>query len=633
MGIRSKLLMIIAGILIAVLSVQMYLQMSIHKKAFDQELEQRTHLLKENLKQRVFSQAENLKHLVTEYIASYKLFELNNTVNQAAIESADLAKVVVLDKLNQVYVDSSKPGFSGIYLPDPNAPSDKTLAKKADQNEAFPSRLISFKHEEAIEFTVPITIGQERWGKLLLVYSLSELNKQINSAYQAHEQEQHDLFIKTILITLSILILASIFISQISKRLIAPIITLTEHTKDLARGDFSQIKAIDQPRQDEIGILTHNFITMAQNLEQSHKELANYNQTLEQTVNSRTYALNLKNVALKKALAKLEDSQQQLIHSEKMAALGQLIAGIAHEINTPLGAIQASAGNNSKSFRHFEGNLPSFLNTMAENDKLLLSLLLNKSIHKIERGIIYSTREERQQKKRILNALLKYNTQDAEALTELLLDMVEVEDIDYIAPYLIEENALKVVSLAHNLSALERNNQTILTAISKASKVVFSLKNFSHHDNSGNKILSNINHGIKTVLVLYQNFLKQGCEVIEEYQELPDILCFPDELNQVWTNLIHNALHAMQNMGTLTINTTASPTEITVKISDNGSGIPKEIQTKVFDSFFTTKPAGEGSGLGLGICKRIIDKHDGQISLESMPGKTTFTVTLPILEA
>lgn len=632
MGVRSKLLLIIAAIMFVVLSLQTYLQINLQKTALDNELQQRTLLIRENISQRALSQAETLKHLIAEYIAAYKLFELTTTARQAAQESTELEKVVVLDKLNQVYVDTSRPNFSGFYLPDPEFTSSVNFPQNTKLLKNYTVRSVALKKSEGLEFKTPINIGQEIWGHLVLVYSLAELNQQIAESEKKHKVQQEELFFKILLITLSILFIASIIVTKISSHLIAPIISLTKHTKDLAKGDFSQIKEIDHPRNDEIGELTQNFIAMAVNLEKSHKELANYNQTLEQTVDKRTYALNLKNSALKNALSKLEDSQQQLIHSEKMAALGQLISGIAHEINTPLGAIQASAGNNSKSFHTFEKNISSFLDTISENDKHLLTLLLQKSVSKIEQGIIYSTREERQQKKLIFNFLSEQGIEDIGTATELLLDMINVADLEELSAYLKNENAISTIKLAHDLSALERNNQTILTAISKASKVVFSLKNFSHHDNTGNKILSNINHGIKTVLVLYQNFLKQGCTVIENFEELPDILCYPDELNQVWTNLIHNALHAMQNVGILTIDTKVQDNNILVSISDNGSGIPKDIQRKVFDTFFTTKPAGEGSGLGLGICKRIIDKHKGTISLKSEPGNTTFTVILPILE-
>lgn len=629
-GIRTKLFLIIASTLLVVLSTHTYLQMQLQKEVFDKELTQRTILMRENLQQRALSQADTLKHLIAEYIAAYKLFELSNTAKQAAKETQGLEKVIVLDKLNQVYVDTSKPGYSGFYIPEISLTTPNKLPDA--ESDDYKIREVKLSSESGLEFRVPIIVGNEIWGHLVLIYSLSKLNEQISLSTQAHQAAQNSLNIKTLVIALSLLFFAYLVISQITRRLISPIISLTSYTKDLAQGDFSGIEEASQQRHDEIGVLTQNFVQMAKNLEQSHKELEDYNQTLEQKVDQRTYALSLKNSALKQALSDLEESQQQLIHSEKMAALGQLISGIAHEINTPLGAIQASAGNNSKSFRHFENKLPKLLENITDKDKTLLSLLLSKSIAKIEKGIVSSTREERQQKKEILHFLEHIPVDDAEPLTELLVDMVDLADLDELSTHFKDSKAYEVVSLAHSLGALERNNQTILTAISKASKVVFSLKNFSHHDITGNKILSNINYGIQTVLVLYQNFLKQGCKVIENFGELPDILCYPDELNQVWTNLIHNALHAMQNIGTIQIDTYFENGSVVVKITDDGEGIPKEIQKKVFNSFFTTKPAGEGSGLGLGICKRIIDKHQGDISLVSMPGETTFTVKLPILD-
>jgi two-component system, NtrC family, sensor kinase len=108
------------------------------------------------------------------------------------------------------------------------------------------------------------------------------------------------------------------------------------------------------------------------------------------------------------------------------------------------------------------------------------------------------------------------------------------------------------------------------------------------------------------------------------------VLCYTDELNQVWTNLIHNALQAMNNQGTLIIDTTRQDTRVLISITDSGKGIPQEIQHKIFEPFFTTKPAGQGSGLGLDIVNKIINKHEGTIDVESVPGKTRFTVSLPI---
>jgi len=134
--------------------------------------------------------------------------------------------------------------------------------------------------------------------------------------------------------------------------------------------------------------------------------------------------------------------------------------------------------------------------------------------------------------------------------------------------------------------------------------------------------------------VLYSGLLKQGCEVVKEFERLPLLSCHADELNQVWTNLIHNALQAMNYKGVLTIKTrldeSASRPQIMVQVTDTGQGIPPELKNRIWESFFTTKESGEGSGLGLGICKRIIEKHNGRIFFESRQGETTFTVVLPL---
>jgi len=160
---------------------------------------------------------------------------------------------------------------------------------------------------------------------------------------------------------------------------------------------------------------------------------------------------------------------------------------------------------------------------------------------------------------------------------------------------------------------------------------VFALKTYARYDQSGEMIVANLTEGIETVLTLYQNQVKKGVEVIRHYAELPPVLCYPDELNQVWTNLIHNALQAMDYQGTLTIDvTTTIDQQAKISITDSGSGIPEELQLKIFEPFFTTKPPGEGSGLGLDIVKKIIEKHHGQIEVKSIPGQTTFTIYLPI---
>jgi two-component system NtrC family sensor kinase len=133
-------------------------------------------------------------------------------------------------------------------------------------------------------------------------------------------------------------------------------------------------------------------------------------------------------------------------------------------------------------------------------------------------------------------------------------------------------------------------------------------------------------------LTLYQNPLKHDIELVKCYEEsLPQLACYPDDLNQVWTNLIHNALQAMHYHGTLTIRIYRRGNFLCVTIQDNGDGISVEDMHKIFDPFFTTKAVGEGSGLGLHIIKQIVEKHQGTIEVDSVPGCTQFTVVLPLI--
>jgi signal transduction histidine kinase len=174
------------------------------------------------------------------------------------------------------------------------------------------------------------------------------------------------------------------------------------------------------------------------------------------------------------------------------------------------------------------------------------------------------------------------------------------------------------------------NARNVNAAVERVAKIVKALKSFSHFNIGTEKIDANLVEGMETVLTIYQGQTKVGVEVVRNYEDIPLLNCFPDELNQVWTNLIHNALQAMNHEGTLTIGIKEENGYAVVSVGDSGCGIPEEIRGKIFDVFFTTKPAGVGSGLGLDIVKKIIDKHHGRIELQSEVGVgTTFTVMLP----
>jgi signal transduction histidine kinase/CBS domain-containing protein len=336
-------------------------------------------------------------------------------------------------------------------------------------------------------------------------------------------------------------------------------------------------------------------------------------------------ALSHKNEELAHTLEKLQMAQQELIQSEKMAVLGQLVAGVAHEINTPLGAIRSSVQNIVDFLTHNLEKLPQFFQNLSQERGEEFFALLTKSS---QQSTLLSSKQRRQLKKALRQQLEDRAIENSDTVADTLVDMGIYDQIEAFLPLIQDRNVLRT---AYQISTLQTSAQTIVTAAERAAKVVFALKTYTHDNPGGEKVLANITQGIETVLILYSNQIKQSVEIIRNYeQNLPYILCYADELNQVWTNLIHNALQAMNYKGTLKIDIGQQDNQILVSFTDSGIGIPEEIMPKIFQPFFTTKPAGVGSGLGLDIVKKIVEKHGGEIKVETVPGQTTFTVFLPL---
>ena len=348
--------------------------------------------------------------------------------------------------------------------------------------------------------------------------------------------------------------------------------------------------------------------------------LSEYNRTLELKVQQRTQELS-------QALKHLKATQQELIQSEKMAALGQLVAGIAHEINTPLGAIRASIGNIIIALEQSLRQLPQLFQRLSPARQADFFALLDAARHNQQ---TLSTREERQLKRVLKQELETLGFEDSSAIASALAKLGITQEITSLLPLLQDENQALILEAAYSLFAQQTNSQTIRLAVERASKIVFALKSYVHQNSSGQMTQALVSSGIDIVLTLYHNQLKQGIDVIKRYQDTLPILCYPEELNQVWTNLIHNAIQAMNNRGKLEIVTEQRDDWIVVKFTDSGCGIPPEIQAKIFEPFFTTKPTGEGSGLGLYLVRNIIDKHQGKIEVESQSGRTTLSVWLPV---
>lgn len=355
------------------------------------------------------------------------------------------------------------------------------------------------------------------------------------------------------------------------------------------------------------------------------KRLEAENRRLDKIVKERTAQVEKQKQEIEQAYNTLKATQEQLVQSEKMAFLGQLVAGIAHEINTPIGAVNASATNINKALPITVTKLPEVLRKLNEEELALFHQMTEQILNF---NTTLSSREERQFKKEISQKL-----EELGADTSLAAELVKVgliENIEKYADIFKHPNGAEIVNMAANLGKIKKNVDTIETAVAKTQKIVFALKSYSYKSHDEKAIEVDVVENMKTILTIYGNQLKHGIELTTNFEEnLPKIQGWPDELSQVWTNIIHNALQAMDNKGRLQIDILKEQNGILVKITDSGPGIPKEIQDKIFQPFFTTKKQGEGSGLGLDICRKIVEKHKGKIWVDSEPGRTTFLVWLP----
>ncbi|MDZ8029548.1 sensor histidine kinase [Nostoc sp. DedSLP04] len=378
----------------------------------------------------------------------------------------------------------------------------------------------------------------------------------------------------SILLCFGALIVATTIGIFTSRWIAHPILRLNQTTQAIAFGDLQQ--TLEEGNIDELNTLAHSFNHMAGQLRESFVALENSNAELEARVEQRT-------VELKTALSELQRTQAQVVQSEKMSSLGQLVAGIAHEINNPVNFIH--------------GNL-TYLDEYTEN---LLQM-------------IYLYQE-------------RHSSHDPEI--QALAEKIDLE-------FLVED-------LQKMLSSMKMGTERIRN-------IVLSLRNFSRMDEAEFKTVD-IHEGIESTLLILQHRLKDkpdrpAIEVIKDYGNLPQVECYPGQLNQVLMNILVNAIDALdeadikrtsqqiqENPSQITIRTSVVDSQsIEIAIADNAQGMPESVQNRIFDPFFTTKPVGKGTGMGMAISYQIItEKHGGKLLCFSSLGQgTNFIIQVPI---
>lgn len=429
-----------------------------------------------------------------------------------------------------------------------------------------------------------------------------------------------NLFFCLMAIMILVTLVSSIFVNaRVLKPLIfGPLNKIGQGIDAIAAGAYET--RVDPTGFADVDSIVNLVNNMASKIYIKNIELTEANNTLEKRVGERT-------AELKDSLERLSLAQEQLIEAGKLSALGQLAAGIAHELNTPLGSIKSSG----KSIADFlEVRQPRQLKTYAEwnpEQRALFEELIEGG-RSFAEDLDYRP-PDRKLFRRVADALQSAGFSDPVETAGHLEETGLIDRFDELLPRISIPGTDAVIYEAAGWIGALRMSTVILLSIQKAATVVDALRSYLVSESVDLTDTIEVDRELDRILVLMHNQIKHGVNVLREYGGVK-IRGSAEQLSQVWMNLIRNALQSMNFRGTIILRTRYTDSAAVISVIDSGPGIPVEIQHRIFDPFFSTKKNDAGMGLGLDICRKIVESHKGSITFDSRPGNTVFSATFPI---